>query len=436
MYCADTWYWQFIPLFKAIFIPLLQSNKRNFNFGKLRTLMPNDKPMRIALLIFAIVLITGCTIGKQKNGDEDRQVKWSVRMADVAMEHCDSLMNWNEGGKRKWQYDVALLGQAIDKLGYLDTVYSKYYEDYINYFVRDDSIISYNISDYNLDNVNPSKGLITLYKRTGQVKYLNAINIVVKQLEHQPKTHSGGYWHKARYPWQMWLDGTYMSAPFLAQYANEFNKPEWFDTVAFQLIHIYGKTLDPGSGLLYHAWDESGTQAWCNPETGQSREFWGRGMGWYMMALVDVLGYLPVDHPRRDSIISIFEKTSEALLKVRDPETGLWYQVLDKGGEEGNYLEASCSAMFTYAFAKGTKMGYLPVKYQDIAMQTFQSMVKVFISTDKDGNPALKNICGAAGLGGKPYRDGSYSYYIHEKRVDNDTKGVGPFIMAAIELNM
>jgi len=205
----------------------------------------------------------------------------------------------------------------------------------------------------------------------------------------------------------MWLYGIYMSSPFLAQYAIEFNKPAWFDTVTFQIMHIYEKTIDPKTGLLYHAWDESKSQAWCNPETGQSREFWGRATGWYMMAIVDVLGYLPNNHPQRDSIISILVRTSEALLKVRDPETGLWYQVLDKGKQEGNYLEASCSSMFTYAFAKGAKMGYLPAKYRGIAEKSFQSLIDNFIITGDNGVPVMTGICAAAGLGGKPYRDGS-----------------------------
>ena len=226
-----------------------------------------------------------------------------------------------------------------------------------------------------------------------------------------------------------------MASPFLAQYAMEFNKREWFDTVTRQITLIYQKTLDPATGLMYHAWDESKTQMWCNPSTGQSRNFWGRAMGWYMMALADVLEYLPADYESRDSILSIFNNTAEALLQFRDSETGLWYQVLDKQNEEGNYLEASCSAMFTYAFAKGAKRGHLPDKFSDISETVFQSIIKNFIKTGEDGLPTMTNICGSAGLGGTPYRDGSYSYYVHEKQVDNDPKGVAPFILAAIELN-
>lgn len=381
-----------------------------------------------------IILLFNCSHHAPSSADFSG--KWSVIMADAVMQRYDSLCSYNHPDRINWQYDIAMLGQAIDKLGYLDARYSKYNEDFIDYFVTDDGgIRTYNIEEYNLDNVNPAKGLITQYKRKGDSKYLNAVNTIITQLENQPKTHSGGYWHKLRYPWQMWLDGIYMASPFLAQYAKEFNKKEWFDTVSKQIILIYDKTVDPSTGLLYHAWDESKSQKWCNPETGQSTQFWGRAMGWYMMALTDVLEYLPSDFSTRDSILLILNNTSEALLKYRDHETGLWYQVLDRQGEEGNYLEASCSSMFTYAFAKAARKGYLPEKFYEIAKNTFRSITENFIETGKDGLPVLTHICGSAGLGGTPYRDGSYEYYINERQVVNDPKGMGPFILAAIELN-
>ncbi len=386
-------------------------------------------------IIYSILLIFLVCCHSQKHGSTGNSGNWSIRMADAAMQRFDSLCNYNHPDSIRWQYDIAMLGQAIDKLGYLDEKYSKYHEDFIDYFVQDDGIIStYTLEDYNLDNVNPAKGLITVYKRKGDEKYLIAINTIIKQLKHQPETHTGGYWHKKKYPWQMWLDGIYMASPFLAQYARELNQPEWFDTLSHQMILIYYKTLNPKTGLLYHAWDESRSQRWCNPETGQSREFWGRAMGWYMMSLVDVLEYLPQDYKTRDTLIQILNNTSEALLTYRDKETGLWYQIIDKQGVEGNYLEASCSAMFTYAFAKGAKKGYLPEKFLDFSEECFDSMIKNFIFTGENGLPVMTNICGSAGLGGEPYRDGSYEYYIHEKRVDNDAKGVAPFILAAIVL--
>ena len=180
-----------------------------------------------------------------------------------------------------------------------------------------------------------------------------AFDNFIDQLQSHPKTKSGGYWHKKIYPWQMWLDGIFMGSTFMVQYAKEFNAPEWFDVAATQTKMIYEKTLDQASGLLMHAWDESRQQKWCDPETGKSHYPWSRATGWYIMAIVDILEYLPEDHPDRDDLITILQKTCEALLKVQDQKTGLWFQVLNQGGREGNYIEGSGSAMFTYVFARG-----------------------------------------------------------------------------------
>jgi unsaturated rhamnogalacturonyl hydrolase len=382
-------------------------------------------------IIVLIVILTACVSGNPADYKEN----WSVKMADAAMYRFDSLIYYNNPSRVKWQYDIAMVGHAIDKLGNINERYSDYMLGFYNYFIGDDgSIKLYNKKDYNLDHVNPAKGLITLYKRTGEKKYLLAIESIVTHLKEQPRTDEGGYWHKNIYPHQTWLDGLYMYAPFLSQYAREFNQPQWYDEIVHQFTLVRKNTLDPKTGLLYHAHDASRTQRWANPETGQSKHFWGRAVGWYMMALVDVLEFFPEDHSGRKQLISILNELSESLLNVRDKETGLWYQVLDMGGHEGNYLEASCSNMFTYAFAKGAKKGFLPEKYLDIANQSFESIIKEFVRTDEHNMPVLIQSCGAAGLGGNPYRDGSYEYYITETIVENDPKGVGPFILAAIEL--
>ena len=307
---------------------------------------------------------------------------------------------------------------------------------YIDYFVKDDgSINGYSLTSYNIDRVRPGLNMLELYKRTGDEKYKIAIQALVSQMESHPRTNANGYWHKKAYPYQMWLDGLYMASPFFACYANDFNQPKWFDEVTFQLQEAYNRTLDPTTGLLYHAWDESKQQQWCNPETGQSQHFWSRATGWYFMALVDVLDYLPENHKDREAIITILNNLSDAALKVQDKETGLWYQVLDQGNREGNYLEASGSAMIIYTYAKGAKKGYIDKKYLEIANKSFDSLVKNLVVEGEDGYPILKNTCGACGLGGNPYRKGDYEYYISEQRVDNDQKGVAPVILAAIELN-
>lgn len=253
-------------------------------------------------------------------------------------------------------------------------------------------------------------------------------------MKNQPRTNAGGFWHKKIYPYQMWLDGLYMATPFLIRYAKEFNQPQWFDEVTFQLIEVHKRTLDEKTGLVYHAWDESCEQRWCVLETGQSKHFWSRATGWYMMALVDVLEYLPEDHKDREDIILILTELSDSISNFRDEKTGLWYQVMDMGGEKRNYLEASGSAMIIYAFAKGANNDWLPEKYLDMANETFDSLTENLVETDKDGFVVLKNTCGACGLGGNPYREADYEYYVTEIKVDNDQKGMAPVILAAIEL--
>lgn len=356
-------------------------------------------------------------------------------MANTVMTQADSLIRY-VSGKPKWAYDVAFLGMAIDRLGNEDPKYSKYMEDWVNYFVHDDgSVTDYRLEEYNLDRIFPGRNVLTVYQRDSRQKCKIALDNFIKQLETHPKTNSGGYWHKKIYPWQMWLDGIFMGSTFMAAYAREFNQPEWFDAATRQTIMIYEKTLDPGTGLLMHAWDESREQKWCDPLTGKSLYPWSRATGWYLMAIMDILDCLPADHPDRNGLISILQKTSDALLKVRDPDSGIWFQVLNHGGREGNYLEGSGSAMFTYVFAKGARLGYLDQKYREIAESAFDGILKELITVDEKGFVTMHNICGGCGLGGNPYRDGSYEYYINEKRFDNDTKGVAPFILAALELD-
>lgn len=391
--------------------------------------------MKITAAIFIAFVLFSCTSKSQKPETQTAQISWAVKMADAVMARNDSLITYN-GKAPKYEYDLAFLASAIEKLGTGSPKYSAYAKAYIDYFVQPDGTINgYNADDYNIDRVRPGLNMLELYKLTGDEKYKKAVETLVTQMKSQPKTRSGGFWHKKIYPYQMWLDGIYMGSPFLARYAKDFNQPEWFDVVTFQIQEIYKETLDKYTGLLYHAWDESRMQRWCNPETGQSKHFWSRAEGWYVMAIVDVLDYLPENHNDRAAIIEILNNVCDALLKVQDEETGLWYQVLDMGGKEGNYLEASGTAMFIYAFAKGAKNGYLDKKYLEIAEKSFDSMVTVMIKTGDDGLPVLTNTCGACGLGGNPYREADYNYYVTEKQVENDQKGVAPFILAAIELN-
>ncbi len=391
--------------------------------------------MKTSLLLLILIALFGCTPKKtDKKNKVNKQPLWSVQFAESAMHQADSLIHYQANTPR-YGYDYCFLGDAIYKLNNIDAKYGNYLKNYIDYFLHEDgSIEGYKLSDYNIDKIRGGNSMITLYKKYGDEKYKKGIETLLKQVKSQPRTKSGGFWHKKRYPYQMWLDGLYMACPFLARYAKEFNQPQWFNEVTFQLQEVYRNTLDKKTGLVRHAWDESRQQRWCDNQTGQSKHYWSRATGWYMMAMVDVLEYLPENHSQRDSIISILNKLSEALLKVRDSKTGLWYQVLDMGEKEGNYLEASGSAMFIYAFAKGAKNGWIDKKYLTIAHEAFNSLTKNLVKKDKDGYTILTNTCGACGLGGNPYREGDYNYYVTERKIDNDRKGVAPAILAAIEL--
>jgi len=353
---------------------------------------------------------------------------WSIRMADSVMRRNVPF---------RWHYEYGLALRAIEQV-WLKTGDTKYY-DYIKHdidaFVSDDGRIkTYSVEEYNLDQINAGRLLFTLHRATGDEKYKKAAYLLREQLRSQPRTSEAGFWHKKIYPYQMWLDSIYMASPFYAEFGKTFGEPAAFDDVARQIILIETHTRDTKTGLLYHGWDESRKMGWANPETGCSPHFWSRAMGWYVMAIMDVLDYLPPDHPKRPDILAIFERTIAALIKVQDQSTGLWYQVLDQGNREGNYLEASGSCMFVYSIAKAVRQGHLPEASLDVARKGYQGVLNNLIRVDEQGLVNLEKTCGGAGLGGTPYRDGSYEYYIHERIVTNDYKGVGPFILASLEM--
>lgn len=337
----------------------------------------------------------------------------------------------------KWDYEQGLIYNALWEVWYQtgDNKYYNYIRKNVDHFVTEDGKIkTYDFDKFRLDDIAPGRILLDLYQKTKNEKYKKAADILRKQLTEQPRTKEGGFWHKKIYPDQMWLDGLYMAEPFYAKYAEMFNEPSGFDDIAKQFILIYEHTKDPKTGLLYHGWDSSKKQKWADKETGVSPNFWGRAIGWYLMGIVDVLDYFPENHSARQKLISILNDVSESLLKYQDPKTNLWYQVIDKGNKEGNYLEASANSMFMYAFAKGARKGYLDLSYFQISKNIFNGIMNNFVKTDDDGYLSLYKTCKGAGLGGDPYRDGSYEYYINEPTRKNDFKGVGAFILGALEI--
>jgi unsaturated rhamnogalacturonyl hydrolase len=359
-------------------------------------------------------------------------------MTESEMIRCPESWQLDFQPSLKWDYCHGLELQAM--LDVYDAYGDKKIYDYAYAYAdtmiqADGSIKTYKLSEYNIDRLNSGKFLFRIFEQSKEEKFQKAIDLLRSQLDTHPRNADGGFWHKKIYPNQMWLDGIYMASPFLAEYAQKFNEPALYDEVAFQVITMAKRSYDPKTGLYYHGWDESRTQQWAHPVTGQSPNFWSRSMGWYMMALVDVLDYLPENHPDRSKLISIFNRLTKALLKYQDKKTGMWYQVTNLPKAKGNYLESTGTAMFSYAIAKGVNNGYLKPKFRKYAVKAFEGLVKHSIIQNADGTYSITRACSVAGLGGTPYRDGSYEYYISEPVRNDDPKVIGPFILAAMELD-
>lgn len=341
------------------------------------------------------------------------------------------------GRAPRWTYEqgVVLLGIARVWKSTGDQKYFDYIRQTLDHYVADDGTIrTYRVEEYNLDNILLGRMLLLLYRETKEEKYRKAADLVRSQLKNHPRTSEGGFWHKQIYPSQMWLDGLYMAEPFYAEYAATFHEDAAFDDIAKQFILIERHTRDEKTGLLYHGWDESRKQRWSDPTTGRSPNFWGRAMGWYAMALVETLDYFPKTHPKRAELIAILKRLASAVAKYQDKKAGLWYQVVDKPEGKGNYFESSAAAMFVYALAKGVHQKYLPASYMGVAEKAYRAMLDQFVETKSNGLVDYKGTVSVAGLGGNPYRDGSYEYYLSEKVVTNDPKGYGAFVQAAAEM--
>ncbi len=404
-------------------------------------------PSKLGILALLFVLSVQCQSQRAIKQDQvvptakfanlKEDIPWSERMALSIIKRAPEAWMNDFQEQPKWTYTIGLVMNSLCRLSEAkdNPTYFEYAKGYGETMIlADGQIRGYDIAKFNIDNIAPGPYLFSVYNKTGEDRYKTAINTLKRQLSWQPQTTDGGYWHKLRYPWQMWLDGLFMGEPFQAQYAVEFNQPELFDHIAEQFILAEKHTRDSKTGLLYHGWDQSRIQRWSNPETGCSEHFWGRAVGWYCMGLVDVLEFFPKDHPKRDELIAILDRTLQAVLAVQDPASKTWWQVLNYPGRKGNYLEATASCMFTYAMIKGANEGYLDEKYRGLAKESFEGILKTFIKEDKDGEIHLTNCCSVAGLGGNPYRDGSYEYYINEPIRDNDAKGIGPFMLASMEL--
>ena len=368
-----------------------------------------------------------------------QQTPWSERMAETTIKRWPEGRFAAAGAEWRWNYELGTLLEGMDAV-WLDSANGddyRYVKQSVDAFVSPDgSIATYDANEKTLDSILLGRQLLLLYGVTQDKRYYVAATLLRKQLAEQPKNPSGGFWHKGIYPNQMWLDGLYMAEPFYAEYAAKFQEPRDFAEIARQFVLMDQHARDRKTGLLYHGWDESKQQLWANRTTGDSPSFWARGMGWYLMALVDTLPWYPEHDAGRAELLAILRRTAAAVARYQDRESGLWYQVMDQPGAKENYFESSAACMFTYALAKGVRMGYLPRSYKDNADRAWSGIQTHFIQTESDGSVTLTGTVNSAGLGGGGHRDGSYAYYLSEPVVSNDPKGVGALLLAASEMEM
>lgn len=365
---------------------------------------------------------------------------WSCRMIESEIIRFPESWQIDFRTVPKWDYTNGLECHAIlQAANYYDNeTYFRYAQLYADHMlsVTGDRIKTYKIEEYNLDKIAPGPMLFDLYRATDSVKYLNAMRLLRSQLDTHPRTVEGGLWHKKTYPNQMWLDGLYMAQPFYAEYTNKFGPEEAYQDIIKQFMLVAKGTFDPKTGLYRHAFDASKSMFWADSITGQSAHAWGRAMGWYMMALVDVLEFIPDSTPNRSELLTLLNQVAKGLSCYQDKKTGLFYQVLDAPKRAGNYLESTASCMFAYATLKAVRLGYLPRKYKKMGCKTYDGILRNFIEVDQSGVVSLTRCCAVAGLGGKTMRDGSFDYYITEPIRNNDPKGIGPFIKASLEIEM
>lgn len=348
---------------------------------------------------------------------------------------------WNlekirEGKPVTWNYIDGCMLTALMEMEHItgNPRYFEFARMCVEHFVNEDgSIRTFQPEACNLDDINEGRVLFELYQRTGREKYRRAADFLRRQLEKQPRTQEGNFWHKAIYPNQVWLDGIYMAQPFYALYEKHFGGGSYSDTVN-QIKNVRDKMFSREKGLYFHGYDASRTAFWADPDTGCSQNFWLRSLGWFAVALADLLDILPQGGDR-DSLEQIFTELMDSIGRYADPDTGMYWQVPDQGGREGNYLETSGSAMMAYAMLKGARLGVLSPEFAARGQETFNGIMEKYLTFTED-SLNLGGICLVAGLGPEDNRrrDGSYEYYISEPVVENDAKGVAPFVLAYTEI--
>lgn len=383
---------------------------------------------------------------KEASGRYERKKEMSVYaeidayVSRLIRESTPERTVWNiekvrQGKPSDWNYIDGCMMTALLAMTEItgQAEYVDFAESLIDYFVAEDgSILRYDRNKFSVDDINEGRVLFPLYQKTGKEKFRLAADLLYSQIKEQPRTYEGNFWHKLIYPNQVWLDGIYMAQPFYALYEKNFGDGDYTD-ILHQIENVRARMFDEEKKLYYHGYDATKTAFWADPETGCSKNFWLRSIGWFSVALADLLEIIPED--KNGKLPAIFAELMEGIARYADPETGLYYQVVDQGGREGNYLETSGSSMIAYAMLKGARLGFLDKEYAAKGEKTFHGIVEKYLSFT-DGNLNLGGICLVAGLGpeNNRRRDGSYEYYISEPVVENDAKGVAPFLLCYTEV--
>ncbi|MBE5815602.1 MAG: glycosyl hydrolase family 88 [Clostridiales bacterium] len=347
----------------------------------------------------------------------------------------------NEGKINGWNYIDGCMMIALLNLHRI-TGESRYYEfaeRFLDHYVFEDGTLrGYKEADYNLDNICEGRVLFDVYAKSGKEKYRKAIDTLYGQLLRQPRTHEGNFWHKQIYPNQVWLDGLYMAQVFYARYTTEMEACKGYEDIRSQFRTVRERMYDQNTGLYRHGYDASKTAFWADPDTGCSKNPWLRSLGWFSAALIDVTAEIAPGHEDfRSDMVAIARELAKNLLPYIDPETDMLWQVPHRIGQEGNYPETSGSAMVAYFYLKGARLGLLDASYADVGARIFLAICKRYLS-QREGKLNLGGICLVAGLGpeNNRRRDGTYEYYISEPVVENDAKGLAPFLMCYTELLM
>jgi unsaturated rhamnogalacturonyl hydrolase len=384
------------------------------------------------VVVTAVIIVLASTSLQAGRGQRPggTRTNWGVRFADTVIATWPDPASIDPA-KNGWEYNTGIVLFGMSKMyeATRDKRYLDYIRRWVDGYVNDQGVLGWDQArTHNLDYIQPAMLILFLYEQTGEQKYRTAARTVREAFGHIPRNAEGGFWHKGIYPNEMWIDGIYMGEPFLVRYGKLFGDAAFCNnTAVFQATLAAEHCLDPKTGLLFHAWDQDRNAAWADPKTGTSPIIWSRGMGWYVMALVDILELLPSAHPGYSRLHDLLERNIAGLAAVQDPKTGLWFQVLDRGSLPGNWIETSSSGMFIYAIRKAIRLKLVEPSYLGVAERAWAGLQATF-EQDASGRPVFTGAVQGMGV------QVSAANYLKIPRLKNSTHGLMSVQIAASEM--